>query len=376
MRVLYFTRDYTPHDFRFLSSLAGHGHRVSSLRLERQGMRREERPLPPEVEQIEWSGGRAPFKWTQLPGLAAELRRIVDEIDPDVIHAGPIPLVSFTAALAGVRPLVSMSWGSDLLLDTVDNPWARLRARFALRRTDVMIGDCAAVRDRAVELGFPAEQVVLFPWGVDLGAFSPRQGSFGIEPSGWEEDGFILLSLRAWEPLYGVDMLVRAFARAAVQEPALRLVLLGGGSQESLIRGTIHEAHMEEKVFLGGQVSNQKLVQYYRAADLYLSASHSDGSSVSLMEALACGLPVLVSDIPGNAEWITPGEQGWLFPDGDEAALAQTMLRAYNERSRLPTMRRAARILAEKRADWTTNYRQLERAYELAAGMYVKTGSL
>ena len=58
----------------------------------------------------------------------------------------------------------------------------------------------------------------------------------------------------------------------------------------------------------------------YRAADLYLSASHSDGSSVSLMEALGCGLPVLVSDIPGNREWVTDGEQGWLFPDGDDAA--------------------------------------------------------
>ena len=83
---------------------------------------------------------------------------------------------------------------------------------------------------------------------------------------------------------------------------------------------------------------------FYRSADLYLSASHSDGSSVSLMEALACGRPVLVSDIPGNREWIENSPAGWLFPDGDDAALAEGILKAYRERTEFeaqPAMRRA-----------------------------------
>ncbi len=57
MRVLYFTRDYTPHDYRFLSSLARTGHQVFSLRLERRGVQLEDRPLPPDVEQLAWAGG-------------------------------------------------------------------------------------------------------------------------------------------------------------------------------------------------------------------------------------------------------------------------------------------------------------------------------
>jgi L-malate glycosyltransferase len=369
VRVLYFTRDYTPHDHRFLTALAKHGHQVFSLRLERRGMQREDRPLPPDVEQLIWSGGRGPFRWQNLPYLVRDLRRLVREVQPDVVHAGPIPQVGFLAALAGIHPLVSMSWGSDLLLEAAHSRWARMRAQYTLRHTDVMVGDCLAVRDVAVKSGFSStERVVLFPWGVDLQTFSPQTDLQERDRLGWKDE-FVLLSLRSWEPLYGVDLLVRAFLRAARQAPELRLLLLGGGSQAGLIRQMIERAHMEDRVYFGGQIANQQLVRFYRAADLYVSASHSDGSSVSLMEALACGLPVLVSDIPGNKEWISPGKEGWLFPDGNEQALADGILWAVQQREHLLQMSTAARMLAEERADWQKNYLQLERAYQMAVDL-------
>jgi glycosyltransferase involved in cell wall biosynthesis len=91
-----------------------------------------------------------------------------------------------------------------------------------------------------------------------------------------------------------------------------------------------------------------------------------DGSSVSLMEALACGLPALVSDIPANREWVTDGVNGWLFPDGDVYALAAAILRAYDERMNLAEIGRAARAAAEEKADWKKNFQKLLEAYELA----------
>jgi glycosyltransferase involved in cell wall biosynthesis len=115
-----------------------------------------------------------------------------------------------------------------------------------------------------------------------------------------------------------------------------------------------------------GQVSYDELPGYYRSADLYLSASHSDGTSISLLEAMACGKPALVSDIPGNREWVTAGENGWWFPDGSAEALAEAIIEAAELRSQLPGMGRAARCTAEQRADWEKNFPELLRAYRLA----------
>jgi len=208
--------------------------------------------------------------------------------------------------------------------------------------------------------------------------FSPqRPGNSAAESDlrarlGWGDEAFVLLSTRGWAPLYGVEELARAFVRAARQRPQLRLLMLGNGPQASLVRRIFMQGGVLDRVHFPGQVSQESLPRYYHAADLYISASHSDGSSVSLMEALACGVPALVSDIPGNREWIEPGVQGWWFPVGDVDALANAILHAADGRERLPKMGRAARQLAEARANWEKNFPKLLEAYELACRGHIK----
>lgn len=372
---MYFSRDYTPHDHRFLSALAQTAHTIYYLRLERQPRQLEDRPLPPQVEQVVWRGGRQPVGWRGYPRLLADLRQVLRRLQPDVIHAGPIQSAAFLAALSGFRPLVSMSWGSDMLLDADRSAWMRWVTRFTLRRTTVLAADCRTVQEKAARFGFPAERVVLFPWGVDLARFQPGRAEAFRERRGWQ-DAFVVLSLRTWEPLYGVDVVARGFARAARQNPRLRLLLLGGGSQAGLIRSTFEQEGVQEQIFYGGQVNGDELPQYYQAADLYVSASHSDGSSVSLMEALASGLPVLVSDIPSNREWITPGREGWLFADGDDRALSEGILRAAAQPEALVQLRKAARQLAEERANWQVNFQRLLDAYQLAVEIEQSPASL
>ncbi|MEJ5313547.1 MULTISPECIES: glycosyltransferase family 4 protein [Anaerolinea] len=366
MRVLYFTRAYTPHDHRFLSALAESGQEVFYLPLENDGKVLEDRPLPPQVERLHWRSGTGRFRWRDAPARVLELRRMLRALKPDVVHAGPVQTCAFLSALAGVHPLVTMSWGSDLLRDAYSSGWMKQVTRFTLRASDVLVGDCLAVRDAAVEFGFSPENVVLFPWGVDLNRFKPAETPSALrERLGWQ-DAFVVLSLRSWEPIYGVETVVEAFAQAIQEEPRLRLILLGQGSLAGRIQQRLHQKQLHDVVYLGGQVNQEDLPRFYQAADLYVSASHSDGSSVSLMEALASGLPVLVSDIPGNREWVVPGEVGWLFPVDDAYTLAQGILRAVREPQTLAEMRLRARHLAEERADWRKNFPKLLDAYCMA----------
>jgi glycosyltransferase involved in cell wall biosynthesis len=323
LRVLYFTRDYTPHDHRFLSALAESPHTIYSLRMEQRGRQLEDRPLPVEVTQMPWAGGQRPARWSDYPRLVRDLRRVLKEVQPDVVHAGSIQTAAFLTALAGFQPLVSMSWGSDLLKEADQSAWMRWVTRYTLARTTVLAADCDVVRQKAASFGFPPERAVLFPWGVDLQTFSPcpGEGSGGLRArQGWEQ-AFVALSLRSWEPLYGVDVLVRGFASAARQEPRLRLILLGGGSQAKLLREIVNEQGVMDQVFFGGQATNHQLPDYYRTADLYISASHSDGSSVSLMEALACGTPLIASAVGGLAQVVNE-EVGRLVTPEDPIALA------------------------------------------------------
>ena len=361
MKVIYFSREYTPHDHRFLEGLSRSEHAVSFLQLE-PSSGSESRPIPEGVRRIAWK--QKGHSLLRMPARIRELKGVIRREEPDVIHAGPIQLTAFMTALAGFHPLVSMSWGSDMLLGA-RRGYGRWAARFTLSRSDVFVCDCDAVRQMALKMGVPGDRIVVFPWGVDLTHFSPREDDHLRSLLGWG-DSFIVLSTRAWECLTGVDLLVEGFLRAAKAEPRLRLLLLGNGSLRPQIYKRIQEYNMSDRVYMPGQVQYTDLPIYYHAADLYLSASTSDGSSVSLMEALACGCPALVSDIPGNREWVEPEKHGWWFRVGDVADLERTLLQAVAQEDRLAAMGKAARKLAEQRADWNQNIDKLLHAYELA----------
>jgi glycosyltransferase involved in cell wall biosynthesis len=362
VRVLYFSRDYTPHDFRFLSALRAGDDDVLYLRLESRRAQ-ERRPIPPGVDQIDWWGGKKELVWTDTPRLLLELRRVLRRVKPDLVHAGPIQRCAAPIGLLGFQPLVSMSWGSDLLREAQAGI-GRRAARFALLRSAALIADCGAVRQAALDLGMPGARIVVFPWGIDLDRFRPSASGHLRADLGWEE-AFVLLSTRAWEPVYGVDLLAEAFCRVAAIEPRARLLMLGDGSMADQIKRKFDGQHVADRVHMSGRIDYDRLPDYYHAADVYLSASHSDGSSVSLLEAMACGIPALVSDIPGNREWVEPGRNGWWFSDGDVEGLVKGIAHAAAAED-LAQLGKHARAVVEERADWSRNSGMIREAYRLA----------
>lgn len=364
MRVLYFTRDYTTHDRRFLSEMAKWGHELWFLRLEDDGLRYEDRPLPDGVQVAEWGRSFSSSEpWLdRLVALDAILRRI----RPDLVHAGPIQTCTFLSAALGARPLLAMSWGSDVLVDADVDDRSRWLTRYALGRSTHLLCDCDAVEQKARAFGGPPpEHVVKFPWGTDLDAFAP--GPSPIRPTerpGWA-GACVVLSTRSWHPHYGIDTLLDAFAVAVARVPRLRLVLVGDGSRRRAVEEQIARLGLGDAVWLPGMVPHTELPDFFRAADVYLSCTPSDGSSVSLLEALATGLPVIAADAPGNREWIAGPSVGWLAPAGDAEAFARCLERAavLDEDSRR-ALRAGNRALAERRADWRANIGLLRQTYE------------
>lgn len=351
MRILFLTRSDSVHDQRFLQTLAESGHEGFVLRLYPGNY-----PTPDGVTALEWSGFEQGIQSWNLPVAKRALKKIITEYSPDLIHAGPLHDLAFLVAGTGFPNLLAMSWGFDLMKDVHVSKLNEHRARFALQHAQALITDAYSSAEVAVSLGFPREKITIFPWGVDLEHFTPEkaraQGKHIRESLGWQ-DKHVLLCLRSWEPNYGVDVLLHAFARATLQNRDLRLILLGDGSLHDEYLAIISNSQINDMVHVGGRVPNRDLVGYYGAADVYVTPSHVDGSSVSLMEALACGLPGIASDIPANLEWVQPGKNGWIFTDDKVEELTETILKSAS--SALNEMSLQARETAIQKADWLKN---------------------
>jgi glycosyltransferase involved in cell wall biosynthesis len=168
------------------------------------------------------------------------------------------------------------------------------------------------------------------------------------------------------EKQYGCDIIIKAFIKAALMVENLHLIMLGEGSLKNDLMRQISKAGLDSNVKFIGCVPENEMVTYFQTSDVYISASHSDGSSVSLLQAMACGLSSIVSDIPGNREWVTAGKNGWLFKDGDSDQLASLMIEGASKPELRTSLGAAARMIATERADWRQSYPKLLDAYHMA----------
>ncbi len=365
MRILYFSRSYSTHDHNFLSKIVSFGAEVYFLQLENEDTHFEGRPLPDRVTQIRW-GGIAPELNTpeNLMGLMPEFVDIIEKTGPDLIHAGPAQSCGFMMALSGFHPYVFMSWGYDILFDMDKNDYSKWVTRFAVTRADALVCDCDAVRNKVSEMRpFPEDKIAQFPWGVDFLHFAPGGSSLKLrEKAGWR-DAFIVITTRYWSQLYGTYIVLESFRNAHEKREELRLVMVGHGPQADYVNRFIDNNGLGDCVLLPGPVTRDDMRDYFREADLYLSCSKTDGASVSLLEAMATGLPVVVTDGPGNAEWVSQGANGWLAEGVDDFSDA-IITASGSDSAALETMSRANRKQIENRADWDQNTGRLLALYK------------
>jgi glycosyltransferase involved in cell wall biosynthesis len=142
-------------------------------------------------------------------------------------------------------------------------------------------------------------------------------------------------------------------------------LLLGAGTQDGTVRKFITMHRLNEVVATPGVVDADELPRWFRAAKGYISCSRSDGTSVSLLEAMATGLPVVVSDVAANREWVTDGENGWLVPAGARQQLAERLLKVatLSHAERGAIAKRNQEVVAV-RADWDKNFPHLLDLYD------------
>jgi glycosyltransferase involved in cell wall biosynthesis len=303
--------------------------------------------------------------WISFIRSFYRLKNIIKSIKPDIVHAGWIQGSGFMAALVNFHPLLLMPMGSDILLTPQKNRRLFNKTKFAIKRADMITCDCEYVKNRIVkDYAYPIEKIVVFPRGVDLSVFHPGYDGGTIRNKlGWGNKKIIIMP-RHFRPVYGVEYFIKALPYVVKADSDIRILLCGQGPMENEIRKLVNELGLAEYVHFTGEVKNNELPLYLNASDLYVSASLSDGSSLSLLEAMACALPVVVTDVPSNMEWIKDGNNGYVVPRKNSLLLAEKMISLLkNDELRKAFAERNLEI-AQKRADWDKNFKILEGMYD------------
>jgi glycosyltransferase involved in cell wall biosynthesis len=234
-----------------------------------------------------------------------------------------------------------------------------MRARFVLGRADYVTSDAQVMTDEIRSMGMAEDRVLTFPYGVDLDRFRPRDDAL--------EGGPRILSNRKLAPVYGVSTLIDAFPAVREAFHQTQLTVAGDGELRADLLKRAERSIARRAIVFVGDVDHQRMPALLRDHHVYVSTSLSDTTSVSLLEAMACGLFPIVSDIPANREWIEDGVNGCLVPVQQPMRLAMTIIDAWNDPSFRSRAVSANIELVRDKAEWNTNMRGVRKLFERLA---------
>lgn len=245
--------------------------------------------------------------------LRGALRRALRGRLPEVLHTHNVsPLVAAALALprrARVR-LVHTKHGRA----RSGSRAGRWLTRWAAHRADAIVAVSRDALDRAVRLeGYPAGRTTLVHNGIDAEAIAARSGPWGTR----------VVTVARLEPVKALDVLIRAVAHARAAGIAISLTVVGDGSERAALEHLRDELGLRAHVAFAGWTDDVQ--QHLRHADLFAMSSKSEGHSLTLLEAMAAGLPVVATAVGGNPEVVEHGVTGLLVPRGDPVALGDAI---------------------------------------------------
>ena len=254
-------------------------------------------------------------------------------------------------------PLLITGRGTDLTL-IPQSPPERAQIQWAGKQASALITVCEDLRHRLVELGEAPSRVVTLRNGVDLTRFSPGDRDAARKRLGL--DGFTLLSVGSLIPRKGHELIIAALADL----PDARLLIAGSGPMRAELERVAAEKGVASRVRFLGEIAHDALTDAYRAADIFVLASSREGWANVLLEAMACGTPVVATNVNGTPEVVQDPKLGALVQERSAPALAQ----AIKQLRALSPDRRAVRTYAEQ-FSWDDTARA-NKALFLAAAHY------
>ncbi|MCM8595411.1 TIGR04063 family PEP-CTERM/XrtA system glycosyltransferase [Accumulibacter sp.] len=321
---------------------------------------------------------------SQMRLTAARLNEIVEAVRPDLLHAHSPVLNALPALWVGRRhrlPVVYeiRAFWEDAAVDHGSTTEGSLRYRasraietFAAKRADQLTTICEGLRRDLIDRGIPPERITVIPNAVDVARFR-----FGAEPdpelrrSLGLEGATVIGFAGSFYGYEGLGLLVEALRVMLPRYPRLRLLLVGGGPQESSLRAQVAACGLAEQVVFTGRVPHGEVPRYYELVDL-LAYPRLPMRLTELvtplkpLEAMALGRVLIASDVGGHRELIRDRETGFLFRAGNAASLAGALADALAKRSDWPAIRARARRYVEVERTWASSAAHYREVYAKA----------
>lgn len=286
------------------------------------------------------------------------LKQALREFKPHVLHAHYATSYGLIGALSGFHPLVISAWGTDVMKFPQKNLLNRLMLKYNLRKADAICATSFTIREYLKPVTDKNVQVI--PFGVDTDVFCKKQVdsifSFGA---------FVYGSIKPLNSLYNTDVMISAFATLKKRHPErqIKLLVIGEGPESANLERLVGKLHLERDVVFTGRVPFAKIADYYNMLDVLVNVSDYESFGVSVIEAMACEKPVIVTNTGGLKEIVENDKFGSLVEIRDVDQTAAEMEKYLLDPALTTRVGKRGREKVIEKYSWKNNIRQMIGVY-------------
>ena len=280
-----------------------------------------------------------------------------------MIHAHwaiPTGLIGVWIGFLLRKPLIVTIHGSDYRMSVEGSGLLKRLFLHVCQRANHIICVSKGLKNEVESKGIPRRKLSTLPMGVDetfIESSKKRVVSQGSRP-------FAVLSNRKFLPIYNISLLIRAIPLVLQEESNVRFIIAGDGPERDQLEKQAKDSKIGPPAQFLGWVRHEEMADLLSKAEIYISTSLDDGTSVSLLEAMASGAFPIVTDIPSNREWIKDGENGFLFPTSNERLLAVRIIEALRNEELREKAREMNLEMVKARAYWEINIQKMIELYD------------
>lgn len=325
-----------------------------------------------------------------INALERRLDAVTAQVQPDILHAHSPVLDAIPALRVGRRRNIPVvyevrAFWEDAAVDhgTTTEGNARYRLTrametYAFKHADAVTCICEGLRRDIVARGIPASKVTVIPNAVDVEKFTfGAMAEAQLKAELGLTDARVLGFLGSFYAYEGLDLLIQALPRMLARAPDVRVLLVGGGPQETNLKQLARALGVADKVVFTGRVPHDQVNRYYDLVDVLVYPRHSMRltelvTPLKPLEAMAQGRVFVASDVGGHKELIRDGETGVLFKAGDPQSLADKVLGLLNASERWPLLKQAGRHFVETERNWKVSVARYQQVYAAALAGYRK----
>ena len=258
--------------------------------------------------------------WRKIGYLATiyKVRKLIYFLEPDILHAHWATSYGLAGALSGFHPLIISAWGSDIVASPQTNWIMKRIVQYNLSKADVITATSEMLKKETEKYIQARQTVKRIPFGIDTNIFKPRPKL--------NKKNIFIGTVKALEEKFGIIYLIKAFAKIKLKIINAQLIIVGYGSQYDYLIKLSESLGVKNSITFTGKIPNDEVVKYLQKMDIFVVPSIYESFGVAAIEASACNLPVVASNIGGLPEVVIDGHTGYFIKPGDVDDLTEKLL--------------------------------------------------